>query len=207
MRPPAPAMRAESRCTELVRRLLMRGTMTTHRNTVLSLALVGATAALVACGGAKPPEAAAPSSSTALAGQPQPSTATPAAPPPTSANVAISDEIRTKCGISDADAYFPFDSAHITNGRTPLDLVAKCFTKGPLAGRAVKLVGRADPRGEADYNITLGQSRADAVSVYLDVKGMQKSKTQSTSRGAMDAQGTNETSWQRDRRVDVVLGD
>jgi peptidoglycan-associated lipoprotein len=127
---------------------------------------------------------------------------------PTSSNVAISDEIRSKCGISDADAYFPFDSARVTStDRTPLDQVVKCFTQGPLAGHSVKLVGRADPRGSSDYNLTLGQSRADAVSSYLAARGMSKDKAQPTSRGAMDATGTDENGWQRDRRVDVLLGD
>jgi peptidoglycan-associated lipoprotein len=121
--------------------------------------------------------------------------------------VSISDEIRTKCGIPDADAYFAFDSAHVTSAdHSPLDLVAKCFTNGPLAGRSVKLVGRADPRGETDYNVTLGQSRADAVGTYLTGRGMSRSKTLSTSRGAMDATGSDESGWQRDRRVDVLLG-
>jgi hypothetical protein len=36
---------------------------------------------------------------------------------------------------------------------------------------------------------------------------MVKAKTQTTSRGAMDASGTNESGWQHDRRVDVMLGD
>jgi peptidoglycan-associated lipoprotein len=122
--------------------------------------------------------------------------------------VSISDEIRTKCGISDEDAYFAFDSSHLTShDHTPLDLVAKCFISGPLKGRFVKLVGRADPRGSVDYNVVLGQSRADAVGQYLATRGMAQGKTQSTSRGAMDAAGTNEASWQKDRRVDVVLGD
>jgi peptidoglycan-associated lipoprotein len=137
---------------------------------------------------------------------PSPQTNPSSAPAPP-ATIAISDEIRTKCGISDADAYFPFDSAHVTsNDHTPLDQVARCFTTGPLKGRVVKLVGRADARGESDYNITLGQSRADAVGSYLSIRGMDKSKAQSTSRGAMDASGTDERGWQRDRRVDVMLG-
>jgi len=161
---------------------------------------------LLACGGAKPAEPVTPASVTGPVAQTQQTAPTPppAAPPTT---VAISDEIRSKCGISDADAYFSFDSAHVTTSdRTPLDLVAKCFTSGPLAGRSVKLVGRADPRGESDYNMTLGQSRADAVGTYLSVRGMDKGKTQSTSRGAMDASGTDERGWQKDRRVDVMLG-
>jgi peptidoglycan-associated lipoprotein len=180
--------------------------MTTSKALGPSVSVVVAALALVACGGSKPPVAApAPANATANTAQSSQSTA---AQSPTASNVSISDEIRSKCGISDADAYFSFDSSHLTTSdRTPLDLVAKCFSSGPLAGHTVKLVGRADPRGESDYNITLGQSRADAVGLYLDGHGMSKGKTQSTSRGAMDASGTNENGWQRDRRVDVMLGD
>ncbi len=158
----------------------------------------------VACGGSKPP-AASPSNDTARAPTaPSP----PTQPSPSSATVAISDEIRTKCGIPDADAYFPFDSAHLTpKDRTPLDQVAHCFSNGPLRGRAVKLVGHADPRGSSDYNMTLGESRADAVASYLGTHGLAKEKTLATSRGAMDAKGDDESGWQRDRRVDVLLGD
>ncbi|HEX8789879.1 MAG TPA: OmpA family protein [Polyangiaceae bacterium] len=165
--------------------------------------VAAAAVALVACGGSKPPVAAPPASLANAGGPAQGSTQS-----PTASNVSISDEIRTKCGISDADAYFSFDSAHLTSkDHSPLELVAKCFTHGPLAGRSVKLVGRADSRGDSDYNITLGQSRADAVGVYLDARGMSKAKTQSTSRGSMDASGTDESGWQHDRRVDVMLGD
>ncbi len=161
--------------------------------------------ALVACGGSKPP-VSTPAAQGNAGNAPQSTQSS--SQPPTASNVSISDEIRTKCGISDADAYFPFDSSHLTSkDRTPLDLVAKCFTNGPLAGHSVKLVGRADPRGESDYNVTLGQSRADAVGVYLDTHGMSKGKTLTSSRGSMDATGTDESGWQRDRRVDVMLGD
>jgi peptidoglycan-associated lipoprotein len=161
---------------------------------------------VVACGGSKPPVAqsadSAPSAATSGASR---GTATSS---PTASNVAISDEIRSKCGIRDEDAYFPFDSSNLTtNDRSPLQQVATCFTRGPLAGHGVKLVGRADPRGSPDYNLTLGQARADAVGIYLDGRGISKSKTQTTSRGAMDASGSDENGWQRDRRVDVMLGD
>jgi peptidoglycan-associated lipoprotein len=179
--------------------------MITHRR-LGPLSFLACAATLVcACGGDKPPPVTPASASPApVAQSPQTNPSPTPAPPST---IAISDEIRTRCGISDADAYFPFDSAHVTaNDRTPLDQVLKCFTTGPLKGRIVKLVGRADPRGESDYNVTLGQSRADAVGSYLSIRGMDKSKAQSTSRGAMDASGTDEQGWQRDRRVDVMLG-
>jgi len=178
-----------------------------NTSTVTSATTLAVVATLAtACGGSKPPVAksadSAPSAATSDASRSAATTS------PTASNVAISDEIRSKCGIRDEDAYFPFDSSSLTtNDRSPLQQVATCFTKGPLAGHGVKLVGRADPRGSSDYNLTLGQARADAVGIYLDGHGISKSKTQTTSRGAMDASGSDESGWQRDRRVDVMLGD
>src|SRR5579864_4238366 len=122
---------------------------------------------------------------------------------PTASNVVVSPDILRACGLPDADAYFTYDSSQVTStDRSPLDAVAKCFTSGPLAGRSLKLVGRADPRGSTEYNMTLGQSRADAVASYLEARGVGAGRASSTSRGAMDAIGTNEASWARDRRVD-----
>jgi peptidoglycan-associated lipoprotein len=175
-----------------------------HQVVPLVVIVVGSSLGL-ACGEVKPnviaPHGAMPSD--AMSSEERRPT-----PEESASDVHISDEIRTKCGISDEDAYFAFNSASVTKlDRSPLDQVANCFTAGPLKGRAVKLVGRADPRGLSDYNMTLGQSRADAVGVYLTARGMIKAKTQSTSRGAMDAVGTTEASWHHDRRVDVVLSD
>jgi peptidoglycan-associated lipoprotein len=126
---------------------------------------------------------------------------------PTAANVHISDEILRACNIPDADAYFAFDSSRLTTfDAAPLQAVARCFENGPLAGRQMRLVGHADPRGTAEYNMTLGQSRADAVASYLSGEGLRHDLVTTTSRGAMDATGTEETGWAHDRRVDVMLG-
>lgn len=156
------------------------------------------------CAATPPPQAqTAPVATQAPDAEPRPAAASPA---PTT--VAISDEIRTRCGISERDAYFTFDSAQVTaRDRSPLDGVAHCFSTGPLKGRRLKLIGHADPRGEADYNMTLGQSRADAVGQYLVTRGLQPANAKTTSRGSMDAAGTDDASWQKDRRVDVTLGD
>jgi peptidoglycan-associated lipoprotein len=120
--------------------------------------------------------------------------------------VVISDEILRACNIPSADAYFAFDSSHLTApDHGTLDAVATCFTSGPLAGRSLSLVGRADPRGPPEYNMTLGQSRADSVTSYLTARGLNPANASSTSRGAMDATGVDETGWAHDRRVDVLL--
>jgi peptidoglycan-associated lipoprotein len=126
---------------------------------------------------------------------------------PTASAVRISDEIVKACGINEPDAYFAFDSANLRpEDSKVLTQVVTCFSTGPLKGRSLKVVGHADPRGGSDYNITLGQSRADSVATYLVKKGMDKSKTESSSRGAMDATGSDEPTWARDRRVDMMLG-
>ena len=124
----------------------------------------------------------------------------------TASNIHIDDAIRKACGIDDSNAYFGFDSANVTaDSAKPLDLVATCFVSGPLKGKKMQLVGHADPRGDGDYNFALGQSRADAVGKYLTGKGVGKDQVSSTSRGALDAVGTDEPSWAKDRRVDILL--
>ena len=122
-------------------------------------------------------------------------------------NINISDEIKKACGISDAEAFFAYDSANIRpQDQAVLAKLATCFTTGPLKGREMRLVGHADNRGEDDYNMILGQKRADNVKGAIVAAGMTAAKTMTTSRGELDSTGTDEASWSKDRRVDIVLG-
>lgn len=126
---------------------------------------------------------------------------------PNQSQINISDEIKKACGISDSDAFFAFDSANVREqDRRVLGQLAKCFSTGPLKGREMRLVGHADPRGEPEYNMVLGGQRADNVKTFIVKEGLNDAKVSTTSRGEMDATGTDETSWSRDRRVDVMLG-
>jgi peptidoglycan-associated lipoprotein len=157
-----------------------------------------------ACGGEKQVQAKAPAPAPAA-----PAGVTNAQPPntPTASTVVIAPEILRACNIPDVDAYFAFDSSKLTSfDLSPLDALATCFATGPMAGRTLRLVGHADPRGTPEYNMTLGQSRADAVSGYLAGHGLAPKQVTTTSRGAMDATGREETGWAHDRRVDVFLG-
>jgi outer membrane protein OmpA-like peptidoglycan-associated protein len=123
----------------------------------------------------------------------------------TASGVHIDDKIRKACGISDDDAYFAYDSANLGAGdRRVLGLVATCFERGPLAGQALRLVGHADPRGPEDYNVVLGMRRAQSVEGYLVRDGLDKAKVDTSSRGALDAQGSDESGWAKDRRVDML---
>lgn len=168
-------------------------------------------ALVVGCGGSKKPAEEPPTDKAAIATGKEdfkvekPSEKT-VPNTPTASGINISDEILKACGIDAAEAYFAFDSAKIASAG-PLDKIAVCFKTGPLKGRVMKLIGHADPRGDADYNVQLGLSRADSVAKYLLDKGLDKKQATTTSRGAMDAKGTDEASWALDRRVDMVLAE
>lgn len=125
---------------------------------------------------------------------------------PTASGIYIDDAIAKACGISTQEAYFPFDSAKIISAG-PLDKLTECFKTGPMKGKVMKLIGHADPRGDADYNVQLGLSRADSVAKYMFDKGLDKKQATTTSRGALDAKGTDDASWALDRRVDVKLAE
>jgi peptidoglycan-associated lipoprotein len=165
-------------------------------------------AVLVACSDPKPPPAV-PVQPAIIHEQP----ALPAAPPapvsePTNDEIVISDEILKACGISQARAKFAFDSSRIEQGDHPvLDELALCFTSGKLSGRSMNLVGHADPRGEAEYNLVLGGKRADNVKHYLTKRGLGEQQAETTSRGELDANGVDDTTWSNDRRVQVLLAE
>jgi len=126
---------------------------------------------------------------------------------PSQSNINISDEIRKACGITDAEAFFSYDSANVRpQDKSVLKKLADCFSTGPLKGRELRLVGHADPRGEEEYNMVLGGRRADNVKSAIAAEGLSAAKIATTSRGKLDATGTDEASWAKDRRVDVVLG-
>ncbi len=172
---------------------------------VLSLVIPGVFA-LSACGDPPPPEVPEP--------PPPPAEPPPPPPPPpkvepaNTGTVNIAPDIRKICGIGQPEALFAFDSSVIRQGDHPvLDKLAQCFSTGPLAGRKMRLVGHADPRGDEEYNMALGGRRSDSVKGYLTGAGLKDGQAETTSRGEMDAQGTDEASWARDRRVDVVLAD
>jgi peptidoglycan-associated lipoprotein len=162
------------------------------------------------------PEAKAPVALTKGEAKAAPSTATnPVAQLPAGVDASVetnglrvSDAIARACGVpkQDTRASFDFDSAAIgEDDKQLLAAVARCLTEGALQGKSVSLVGRADPRGEDEYNMSLGGTRAEAVRKYLHDLGVQKEHLGATSRGEIDAAGTDEAGWARDRRVDIEL--
>ncbi|MBX3160619.1 MAG: OmpA family protein [Deltaproteobacteria bacterium] len=123
-----------------------------------------------------------------------------------SSDIAAACKITTRAQPSDVNPNFDYDKDDLLpEDRAVLEKVATCLTSGPLKGRAVQLVGRADPRGTEEYNLGLGSKRASTVGQYLGRLGVPGPQLGQTTRGAIDATGTDEDSWKKDRRVDIVL--
>jgi peptidoglycan-associated lipoprotein len=97
--------------------------------------------------------------------------------------------------------YFAFDSSELdSSSRAALQEAVECF-RGQGSGVSVLLTGAADPRGTEEYNIALGERRAQAVRSYLTSLGLDGNSISTTSMGEEMATGTDEAGWARDRNV------
>jgi peptidoglycan-associated lipoprotein len=132
-------------------------------------------------------------------------------PRPASTNIAVTNDLLDACMVRLTDAgktpKFEFNEFELVkDDKDVLDAVGHCVMKeGPLAGRALQLVGRADERGTQEYNLMLGDKRANTVAGYLLRLGVPKDQISVTSRGDLDSHGRDEIGWRNDRRVDLQL--
>jgi outer membrane protein OmpA-like peptidoglycan-associated protein len=178
-----------------------------------TLVLVFATAALAGCGKDKPKAKTTPSP---VADKPA-AKEEPKKPEPVvgddqklSNGLAVSADIVAACGLkitqSAANPKFDYDKDELSaDDKVVLDQIATCLTTGALKGKTVALIGRADPRGTEEYNLGLGSRRAASVGSYLGRLGVGQPQLAVTTRGALEATGTDESGWKNDRRVDIQL--
>ena len=68
----------------------------------------------------------------------------------------------------------------------------------------VRLEGHADERGTREYNLALGERRANAIRAYLVAQGVSRSQIEVISYGEEkpEVMGTGESNWARNRRVE-----
>jgi len=120
------------------------------------------------------------------------------------ATATVDDKIAKMCDLP--EARFDFNSSSIgANARRVVDVIARCFLDGPGKGKNLNVIGHADPRGEEEYNFGLGQRRAGSVATLLRTAGLGEDRVGTTSRGELDATGTDDAGWARDRRVEIQL--
>ena len=100
--------------------------------------------------------------------------------------------------------YFQFDSFVVQPEYQPVvETHARYLTSNP--GRHVVLEGNTDESGSREYNLALGQKRADAVRRALSTLGVGENQMESISFGEEKprALGTDDTSMAENRRVDI----
>jgi peptidoglycan-associated lipoprotein len=164
--------------------------------------LLTAALALIACEPDKPPQtpAQAPRAQATKPARVEPQKQ----PTDDASDVAIHHEVLELCDLP--TPYFSFDATNLSpSAKGALDALASCFTEGNGRGKGLKFVGHADPRGQTDYNFALGQRRAGAVAQYVMARGVAEDRVESSSRGELDARGSDEASWQQDRNVEILL--
>lgn len=97
--------------------------------------------------------------------------------------------------------YFGYDSASVEgSARDQLSAVAACIKEKAL--QAVHITGLTDPRGTEEYNMALGDRRAQSAKKYLETLGVSAKLTYS-SMGEEYAAGEDESGWAKDRRVEI----
>jgi peptidoglycan-associated lipoprotein len=98
--------------------------------------------------------------------------------------------------------YFAFDSSELdSSARAAIQAAAECYRGQADPGLSLLLTGACDPRGTEEYNLALGERRAQSVRSYLISLGMDGSRVSTTSVGEEMATGTDEAGWARDRNV------
>ena len=107
--------------------------------------------------------------------------------------------------LSKRSVYFEFDSFTVMDQYKPLvEAHGRYLAQNRNAKLAIQ--GHADERGSREYNIALGQKRADSVKRMMLLLGAQESQIEAVSFGEEKPKnpGHDESSWAENRRVDLV---
>ena len=102
--------------------------------------------------------------------------------------------------------FFALDSHTLTaEGRSVLDAQAQWLNTNSRVN--VTIEGHADERGTREYNLALGERRANAVRLYLESRGVASNRLQTVTYGKErpEAFGNDEASHSRNRRSVTVV--
>jgi len=159
-----------------------------------------AIAVLAGCASQSTPE-----SSPAPAPAPSANASTPSVRSSSSASIS-GTPTRTSYAMPAArSVYYEFDRAEIkSEGVKTIEANAQYLRAHPEV--KVKVEGNADERGSREYNLALGQRRADAVSKRMAILGIPTDRIEAVSFGKEKpkATGHDESAWSENRRSDIV---
>ena len=100
--------------------------------------------------------------------------------------------------------YFDFDSFVVRPEAQPV-IEAHARVLAANKGRRLVLEGHTDERGGREYNLALGQKRAEAVARSLVLLGVAEGQLEAVSFGKERpaAEGSDEAAWEKNRRVEL----
>lgn len=106
--------------------------------------------------------------------------------------------------LSKRSVYFDFDEYLVKDQYKSMVLSHARYLR-ENSDAMVHLEGHADERGSREYNLSLGQRRADSVKSVMTLAGTKESQIEATSYGEEQprAIGHNEAAWAENRRVDI----
>ncbi|WP_394780836.1 peptidoglycan-associated lipoprotein Pal [Undibacterium sp.] len=107
--------------------------------------------------------------------------------------------------LAKRSVYFDYDSYVVKDEFKPVvEAHAKYLVSNK--GRKILIQGNTDERGGREYNLALGQKRAEAVRKALALLGVPESQVEAVSLGKEKpkATGSDEASWAENRRSDIV---
>lgn len=128
-----------------------------------------------------------------------------AAAPAAAANPNLNPILRDPNNIlSKRSVFYDYDSFVVKNEYRPLVQAHAQYLRDN-AGARVLLQGNADERGSREYNLALGQKRADSVRNAMTLSGAKDSQIEAVSLGEEKprATGHDEASWAENRRTDI----
>jgi len=107
--------------------------------------------------------------------------------------------------LAKRSVYFDFDSYSVKDDYQAL-LKAHATYLRAHPDRHILIQGNTDERGTSEYNLALGQKRAEAVLRVLTTDGANASQIEAVSLGKEKpvALGHDEASWAQNRRADIV---
>jgi len=163
--------------------------------------LISSAALLSACSTPVKLSEPAPVVEAAPAAQPAPDTRA-VAPVETASIDPLNDP---KGVLANRSVYFDFDSYVVReDGKPVVQNHSAYLTKN--TGRNILIQGNTDERGGAEYNLALGQKRAEAVRKSMTALGVAEGQIEAVSLGKEKpkAEGHNEEAWAQNRRADIV---
>ncbi len=107
--------------------------------------------------------------------------------------------------LSQRSIYFDYDSSEIRSEYRPIiEAHAQYLSENP--DTMMTLEGNTDERGSREYNLALGEGRAESVKRQMVLLGASAGQIRTVSYGEERpvADGHNEDAWRLNRRVDIV---